>query len=71
MYFGGILQQGMLYYRFPFNTSLNIFQSCQEKGWIERDHKRECKLLRDRDFRLLSELGWRVFEDYKKFEGPG
>lgn len=49
-------------------TLLTFLQTCQEKGWTQRDHKLECKILRDRDFRLLSELDWVVFEDYKIFE---
>lgn len=67
MYTGRVLQQGMLC-RQSSKASLTALQSCQEKGWTQLNHKLECKILRDRDFRLLSELDWVVFEDYKIFE---
>jgi hypothetical protein len=48
----------------------NTLQSCQEKGWTQRGHKTECKILRDQDFCLLSKIDCLVFEDYIVFEGP-
>ncbi|KAG5655627.1 hypothetical protein KAF25_009126, partial [Fusarium avenaceum] len=40
---------------------------CQKAGWVEKDHKADCKLLRDGDLKGLFLLNWDDFQDFVRF----
>ncbi|OBT84645.1 hypothetical protein VE02_07063 [Pseudogymnoascus sp. 03VT05] len=40
---------------------------CQIRGWNEKDHKSDCKLLRDDDLKGLFSFDWDKFEDCVRF----
>ncbi|KAK4217463.1 hypothetical protein QBC37DRAFT_479665 [Rhypophila decipiens] len=40
---------------------------CQQRGWDERGHKEDCKLLRDRDLKEMFKLRWDEFDDFVEF----
>ncbi|KAF9767899.1 hypothetical protein IL306_014868 [Fusarium sp. DS 682] len=42
-------------------------KACQKVGWVEKDHKADCKLLRDGDLKGLFSLNWDDFEDFVSF----
>jgi hypothetical protein len=42
-------------------------KTCQAAGWNEKEHKANCKLLKDPDLRGLFVLKWAKFDGYIRF----
>ncbi|KAH0559823.1 hypothetical protein GP486_003658 [Trichoglossum hirsutum] len=45
-------------------------KSCQAVGWNDRGHKRDCKIVRDKDLQAMFLLEWDHFESPTKFPLP-
>ncbi|KAF5637189.1 SET domain protein [Fusarium sp. NRRL 52700] len=41
--------------------------ACQKTGWVKKDHKGDCKLLRDGDLKGLFFLNWDSFQEFARF----
>lgn len=46
---------------------LTYIQQCQERGWNDKNHKADCKLLKDSDVHAMFTLDWDSFHDYLTF----
>ncbi|WZH45890.1 SET domain-containing protein [Fusarium acuminatum] len=44
-----------------------LVKACQKVAWVEKDHKTDCKLLRDGDLKGLFSLKWDDFQDIVRF----
>ncbi|KAF4994810.1 hypothetical protein FGRMN_5544 [Fusarium graminum] len=44
-----------------------LIKSCQKVGWVEKNHKLDCKLLRDDDLKGLLSLAQGQYEDFVRF----
>ena len=42
-------------------------QECQEIGWKDKNHKKDCKIIADSDFQEMSTMHWSIFWDFKSF----
>ncbi|KAI9705313.1 MAG: hypothetical protein M1820_005143 [Bogoriella megaspora] len=45
----------------------NQQEECQTQGWVEKGHKDDCKILKDKDVQGLFKLDWEQFTDYARF----
>lgn len=54
--------------RFARSTNADRFrQECQVQGWTEKGHKKHCKVLRDRNVRMLLMMDYSVNEGFFRF----
>ncbi|PLB49277.1 hypothetical protein P170DRAFT_509858 [Aspergillus steynii IBT 23096] len=42
-------------------------KECQEIGWKDKNHKKDCKIIADSDFQEMSMMHWSIFWDFKSF----
>lgn len=67
MAFAGCIQAGQ-----PGKGSVtNSSQDCQRVGWEQKQHKKDCRLVRDRDVSGLFQLQWNKFSDWMSFPLEG
>ena len=43
---------------------------CQEVGWKEKGHKKDCRILKDPDLREIFAFQWDDFEAYTRIPLP-
>lgn len=68
-----LLQRGKSY-TYDFSKQVKLMEisrkECQRKGWKDKDHRTDCKMLQNADLRNLFAFKWHKFDGPVRFPLP-